>query len=255
MHALIDTQLFMLKELMLTLDLSKTLTLSNWHKALKAKLPSDCISTVVPPAILMKLAESDFTLCDACVDFFSGDFYIKPFAHQQLNHYLPYQLPVDALRMIMVNRHTGTLTILAESAWPLLTVSLFDDFETWSAVINSLSTPNSALPPITNKSLAFDLPAQERLNLDKHHGLLPRLQWLMAHINQPVHRYTVLLTLFPTMSLGTPFFTTKLKALSNAIATSPLFAFDDYNPDVIIKTNAEIMTSGQRKAGHRPLPQ
>lgn len=244
MTPLNDIQLFMLEELQLDFDLSQPLTLTNWQSTLEAKSPSDCIATILPPAILMNLAENGFTLCTACVDFFSGDFYVKSFDHQQLNSFLPYPLPVESLRMVMVNRHTGTLTILSDSAWPLLTVSLYDDFGTWSALINLLYKPNSALPPVTAESMAIELTEEERYQLETRSGLLPRLLWLVQHIDKPIHRFTAIMTLFPTSTPGTPFFTMNLNALSKGIATSNLLTFDDYNPNVIIKSIVDIKTEG-----------
>ncbi len=233
---------FMLNELELQLNPSLSSTVQNWFSLLHTKSPADCIDTTVPKAVLMTLASSGFKLTHATVEYYPGDYYVAPFDHQQLSGFLPFTPHESALRMILINRHTGTLHILADSAWPIVSLCLYNEFTTWTTLVNVL-IENTGEAPINASTLAIDLTPDEQLEINSIVDPIAKLRYLTDHISNGIHLYAVIMTFYPGANPGTPFFQTKLEAITHAVRNSQHFDIADYNPNVITKTNIDTASS------------
>ena len=242
MNTLNDMHQFMFNELELKLNQALSSTVQNWFTLLQTKSPADYIDTTVPKTVLMTLASSGFKLTHASVEYYPGDYYVAPFDHQQLSGFLPFAPPESALRMVLINRHTGTLHILADSAWPIVSLCLYNEFTTWTALVNVL-VEKAGEPTIKASSLAIDLTPGERMEIDSVHDPIAKLRYLTNHIGNAIHLYAVIMTFYPGASPGTPFFQTKLEAITHAVRNSQHFDIADYNPNVITNTNIDTASS------------
>ena len=100
--------------------------------------------------------------------------------------FLPFPVHENALRFVAINRHTGALSIFADSVWPILTLSLFEEFGTWSALLSAMTEAEQA---IEAGDLALSLSQKDQLALTRYNSLVDKVVYLLGEKKCPLHIY------------------------------------------------------------------
>ena len=103
MSVLHEEHFYILSEMGFQFRHDTGLTVDNWVSLLIGKVSAIRSDTIVPEGVIDKVERSGF---------------------------LPFPVHENALRFVAINRHTGALSIFADSVWPILTLSLFEEFGT-----------------------------------------------------------------------------------------------------------------------------
>jgi hypothetical protein len=217
------------------------LTVDNWVSLLIGKVSAIRSDTIVPEGVIEKVERSGFLLTHAVVEDFEGDFYIKAFNHQQLCGFLPFPVHENALRFVAINRHTGALSIFADSVWPILTLSLFEEFGTWSALLSAMTEAEQA---IEAGDLALSLSQKDQLALTRYNSLVDKVVYLLGEKKCPLHIYSALMTLFPNARPGTPFFDASINSLKRSLSSRSDICIDGYNDYVVVLGHEKLKQWG-----------
>ena len=241
MSVLHEEHFYILNEMGFQFRKDTGLTVDNWVNLLIGKTSASRSDTIVPEGVIDKIECSGFWLTHAVVDDFEGDFYVKPFDHQQLCGFLPYSIHENALRFVAINRHTGALSIFADSVWPILTLSLFEEFGTWSALHSAMSETQHAIEAC---DLALSLTDNDHHTLTHYSSLVDKVVYLLSEKKCPLHIYSALMTLFPNACPGTPFFEADLSSLKRSLSSRGDICIDGYNEYVVVLGHDKIKQCG-----------